>query len=158
MWSKVRDKIVGDGKPLVSGHIAYRAVLKRDEVPEDLWQPDVILWAGPRTHFVHYPLRRGELYNLVAVFHSKRYVEGWNAEADAGELWAHFNGQRPEVHAHARAHRDLAHVGAVRPRAGEGVVARAASRCWATPPIRCCNISRRAPAWRPRTRSRSPTR
>src|SRR5712692_7173095 len=97
MWSKVRDKIVGDGKPLVSGHIAYRAVLKRDEVPKDLWSPDVILWAGPRTHLVTYPLRRGEIYNLVAVFHSKRYVEGWNAEADAGELWAHFNGQRPEV-------------------------------------------------------------
>jgi 2-polyprenyl-6-methoxyphenol hydroxylase-like FAD-dependent oxidoreductase len=97
MWSKVREKIVGDGKPLVSGHIAYRAVLKRDEVPKDLWRPDMILWAGPRTHLVHYPLRRGELYNLVAVFHSKRYVEGWNAEADAAELWAHFNGQRPEV-------------------------------------------------------------
>src|SRR5260370_22709173 len=30
MWSKVRDKIVGDGKPLVSGHIAYRAVLTRE--------------------------------------------------------------------------------------------------------------------------------
>jgi salicylate hydroxylase len=81
----------------VSGHIAYRAVLKRDEVPADLWQPDVVLWAGPRTHLVHYPLRRGELYNLVAVFHSDRYVEGWNAEADADLLWAHFKGQRPEV-------------------------------------------------------------
>jgi salicylate hydroxylase len=57
----------------------------------------VVLWAGPRTHFVHYPLRRGELYNLVAVFHSDRYVEGWNAEANADELWAHFKGQRPEV-------------------------------------------------------------
>jgi 3-hydroxybenzoate 6-monooxygenase len=97
MWSKVRDKIVGDGKPLVSGHIAYRAVLRREEVPDDLWSPDVILWAGPRTHLVHYPLRRAEIYNLVAVFHSKRYVEGWNAEADAGELWTHFEGQRPEV-------------------------------------------------------------
>ncbi len=27
-----------------------------------------------------YPLRRGELYNLVAVFHSDHYVEGWNTE------------------------------------------------------------------------------
>ena len=97
MWSKIREKIVGDGKPLVSGHIAYRAVLKREEVPADLWSPDVILWAGPRTHLVHYPLRRGEIYILVAVFHSERYVEGWNAEADAGDLWAHFNGQRLEV-------------------------------------------------------------
>ena len=97
MWSRVREKIVGDGAPRVSGHIAYRAVLKRSEVPDDLWQPDIVLWAGPRTHFVHYPLRRGELYNLVAVFHSDRYVEGWNAEADASELWTHFKGQRPEV-------------------------------------------------------------
>jgi len=31
------------------------------------------------------------------VFHSDRYVEGWNAEADADELWARFAGQRPEV-------------------------------------------------------------
>ena len=97
MWSKVRSKIVGDGGPTVSGHIAYRAVLKRDEVPADLWSPDVVLWAGPRTHLVHYPLRRGEIFNLVAVFHSKRYVEGWNAEADAADLWEHFKGQRPEV-------------------------------------------------------------
>jgi 3-hydroxybenzoate 6-monooxygenase len=97
MWSKTRDKIVGDGKPRVSGHIAYRAVLKKDDVPADLWRPDVILWAGPRTHFVHYPLRRGELYNLVAVFHSDRYEEGWDAKADADVLWQHFKGQRPEV-------------------------------------------------------------
>ena len=66
----------------MSGHIAYRAVLKREDVPDDLWRPDVVLWAGPRTHFVHYPLRRGELYNLVAVFHSDHYEEGWNAEGE----------------------------------------------------------------------------
>src|SRR5690606_30428343 len=82
LWSKVRGKIVGDGKPRVSGHIAYRAVLRRDEVPDDLWQPDMVLYAGPRTHFVQYPLRRGQLYNLVAVFHSDQYVEGWNTEGD----------------------------------------------------------------------------
>jgi 3-hydroxybenzoate 6-monooxygenase len=97
MWSKTREKIIGDGAPRVSGHIAYRAVLKRAEVPDDLWRPDVVLWAGPRTHFVHYPLRRGELYNLVAVFHSDRYEEGWNTEVDPSELWKHFSGQRPDV-------------------------------------------------------------
>jgi len=97
MWSKVREKVVGDGAPRVSGHIAYRAVLKREEVPDDLWSPDVVLWAGPKSHFVHYPLRRGALYNLVAVFHSDRYVEGWNAEGAKDELFARFTGQRPEV-------------------------------------------------------------
>jgi salicylate hydroxylase len=97
LWSTIREQIVGDGAPRVSGHIAYRAVLRRDEVPDDLWQKDVVLWAGPRTHFVHYPLRRGELYNLVAVFHSDRYVEGWNTEGDPSLLREHFQGQRPEV-------------------------------------------------------------
>src|SRR5579862_3941144 len=97
MWSKTRERIVGDGAPRVSGHIAYRGVLKRSEVPDDLWRPDVVLWAGPKTHFVHYPLRRGTLYNLVAVFHSDRYVEGWDAEGAKDELFARFAGQRPEV-------------------------------------------------------------
>ncbi len=97
MWSNIREKIVGDGKPRVSGHIAYRAVLRKDQVPEDLWRPDVVLWAGPRTHFVHYPLRRGELYNLVAVFHSDHYEEGWDAEGSKELLWKHFQGQVPDV-------------------------------------------------------------
>lgn len=97
MWSTIRERIVGDGKPRVSGHIAYRAVLRRDQVPDDLWRPEVVLWAGPRTHFVHYPLRRGELFNLVAVFHSDHYEEGWNAEGSKDLLWQHFKGQVPQV-------------------------------------------------------------
>ena len=97
MWSAIRERIVGDGKPRVSGHIAYRGVLKREEVPDDLWRPDVVLWAGPRTHFVHYPLRRGELYNLVAVFHSDHYEEGWNAEGAKDVMWQHFKMQVPQV-------------------------------------------------------------
>jgi 2-polyprenyl-6-methoxyphenol hydroxylase-like FAD-dependent oxidoreductase len=54
MWSQIRERLVGDGKPRVSGHIAYRSVLKREDVPQDLWRPHVILCAGPRTHLVHY--------------------------------------------------------------------------------------------------------
>lgn len=97
MWSKTRERIVNDGKPRVSGHIAYRAVLKKDQVPADLWRPEVVLWAGPRTHFVHYPLRRGELFNLVAVFHSDHYEEGWDAEGSKELLWSHFKMQVPQV-------------------------------------------------------------
>ncbi len=97
LWSQVRGRLLGDGPPIISGHIAYRAVLAREDVPDDLWLPDVVLWAGPRTHLVHYPLRRGALFNLVAVFHSDKYVEGWNTEGDRDELMARFAGQRPEV-------------------------------------------------------------
>jgi len=97
LWSKVRAQLLGDGKPRVSGHIAYRAVLPRAAVPDDLWQNNVVLWAGPKTHLVHYPLRRGELYNLVAVFHSDRYEEGWDVYGDTAELERKFENERPEV-------------------------------------------------------------
>jgi salicylate hydroxylase len=90
LWSKVREQIVGDGKPRVSGHIAYRAVLPMNQVPAHLVSPDVTLWGGEKTHLVHYPLRRGELFNLVAVFHSDRYEEGWNTFGDPDELHARF--------------------------------------------------------------------
>lgn len=90
LWSKVRERIVGDGKPRVSGHIAYRAVLPTSQVPPHLRFNDMTLWAGPKLHLVQYPLRRGELYNLVAVFHSDRYEEGWDTYGDPEELHRRF--------------------------------------------------------------------
>ena len=97
LWSKVREAIVGDGKPRVSGHIAYRAVLRREDVPAHLWSDDVLLWGGEKTHLVHYPLRRGELFNLVAVFHSNKYDEGWNTFGDCAELTGRFSEACPQV-------------------------------------------------------------
>jgi len=97
MWSRIREAVVGDGKPRVSGHIAYRAVLKREDVPAHLWSDDVLLWGGEKTHLVHYPLRRGELFNLVAVFHSNKYDEGWNTFGDTAELNERFAGACPQV-------------------------------------------------------------
>src|SRR5438093_2670680 len=97
MWSRIREVVVGDGKPRVSGHIAYRAVLKREDVPAHLWSDDVLLWGGEKTHLVHYPLRRGELFNLVAVFHSNKYDEGWNTFGDTAELNERFAQACPQV-------------------------------------------------------------
>ncbi|MES2413662.1 MAG: 3-hydroxybenzoate 6-monooxygenase [Pseudomonadota bacterium] len=97
MWSKIREAVVGDGKPRVSGHIAYRAVLKREDVPKHLWSDDVTLWGGEKTHLVHYPLRRGELFNMVCVFHSSKYDEGWNTFGDTTELNERFADACPQV-------------------------------------------------------------
>jgi salicylate hydroxylase len=97
LWSRIREAIVGDGKPRVSGHIAYRAVLKREDVPAHLWSDEVTLWGGEKTHLVHYPLRRGELFNLVAVFHSNKYDEGWNTFGDTAELDERFAQAVPQV-------------------------------------------------------------
>jgi 2-polyprenyl-6-methoxyphenol hydroxylase-like FAD-dependent oxidoreductase len=90
LWSTIREIVVGDGKPKPAGHIAYRAVLPTSEVPEQYRWRDMTLWAGEKAHFVLYPLRTGELYNLVAVFHSNRYEEGWDSYGDPAELHERF--------------------------------------------------------------------
>jgi 3-hydroxybenzoate 6-monooxygenase len=97
LWSSIRQTIVGDGKPRVSGHIAYRAVLKKEDVPPELWSDEVQLWGGEKTHLVTYPLRRGELFNLVAVFHSNKYDEGWDTFGDNSELTDRFAEAHPTV-------------------------------------------------------------
>lgn len=92
LWSRTRQLIVGDGPPLVSGHIAYRAVLPAADIPEAYRRNAMILWAGPKNHLVQYPLRGGEAFNLVAVFHSDKYVEGWDTTGDVEELYKRFGG------------------------------------------------------------------
>ena len=90
LWSTIRQMVVGDGKPNVAGHITYRAVLPTSEMPEQWRWRDMVLWAGEKVHLVHYPLRTGELFNLVAVFHSNRYEEGWDSYGDPAELHERF--------------------------------------------------------------------
>lgn len=97
LWSAVRAQLVGDGEPRVAGHIAYRAVLPIDRVPSRAAQHRVTLWAGPKTHLVTYPLRRGEIFNIVAVFHSDRYEQGWDVYGDPEELNERFAGQHDDV-------------------------------------------------------------
>ena len=90
LWSTIREIVVGDGKPKPAGHITYRAVLPMPEIPEQYRWRNMTFWAGEKVHFVLYPLRTGELYNLVAVFHSNRYEEGWDSYGDPAELHERF--------------------------------------------------------------------
>ena len=97
--STVRDRIVGDGKPRFSGHVAYRAVMPTTEVPDANRRNAMTIWAGPKTHLVHYPLRRDELFNLVAVFDSDRHEDGADALGDPKLLHERFAQTRPDVRA-----------------------------------------------------------
>ena len=65
-------------------------MLPTAEWPEEYRLPKMIVWGGEKTHLVHYPLRRGELFNLVVVFHSDRYEEGWDTYGDPAELHERF--------------------------------------------------------------------
>ena len=99
LWSRVRGELLNDGPPRVSGHIAYRAVLPIDDVPSEWRPPSIVLWGGAKHHFVHYPLHRGDIVNLVAVFHGNRYEEGWDTYGDPSELTRFFAHAHPQVKA-----------------------------------------------------------
>lgn len=89
--SVVRDVVVDD--PVrVSGHVVYRSVIPAAEMPEELSWNAPVLWAAPNCHLVHYPLRNGDLYNLVVTFHS-REKEIWGVrDGSKEEVLSYFNG------------------------------------------------------------------
>ncbi|MGY6271832.1 3-hydroxybenzoate 6-monooxygenase [Achromobacter denitrificans] len=94
--SVIRENLIGDS-PRVTGHVVYRAVVDRENMPEDLRINAPVLWAGPRCHLVHYPLRAGEQYNLVVTFHS-REQEVWGVrDGSKEEVLSYFQGihERP---------------------------------------------------------------
>jgi len=76
--SKVRAQVVGDAQPRVSGHTTFRSVIPTEQMPDDLRWNAATLWAGPKCHIVHYPLKGGKVFNLVVTCHNDA------AEAVAG--------------------------------------------------------------------------
>lgn len=89
LWSTVRGTIVQD-EPICMGYVAYRGTLPIEQMSQHAGLDNVVMWVGPEMHFVQYPIRRGEIYNQVAVFRSKRYVPGSNEWGLVEELDAHY--------------------------------------------------------------------
>ena len=94
--SVVRAQYVND-PPQVTGHVVYRAVVDEADFPDNLKWNAASLWAGPKCHLVHYPLRGGEQYNVVVTFHS-RQPEIWGvAEGSKEEVESYFQGICPKA-------------------------------------------------------------
>jgi 2-polyprenyl-6-methoxyphenol hydroxylase-like FAD-dependent oxidoreductase len=68
--SNIRQQLVGDGAARVSGHTTYRSVIPTEQMPQDLRWNAATLWAGPKCHIVHYPLKGWKLFNLVVTYHN----------------------------------------------------------------------------------------
>ena len=68
--SNIRQQLVGDGAARVSGHTTYRSVIPTEQMPQDLRWNSATLWAGPKCHIVHYPLKGWKLFNLVVTYHN----------------------------------------------------------------------------------------
>ena len=70
LWSNIRKQMLNDGAPRVSGHTTYRSVIPTEQMPQDLRWNAATLWAGPKCHIVHYPLKGWKMFNLVVTYHN----------------------------------------------------------------------------------------
>lgn len=76
LHSVARELLVED-EPVNSAYVAYRAAVPFETVAgNDVHGKDVVVYVGPRCHFVQYPLRGGEMFNQVAVFESPKALAG----------------------------------------------------------------------------------
>ena len=88
LWSRTRRQLLGDVPPRTTGHLAYRALVPQAALPKALRTQQVTAWLGPRLHVVQYPVRRGELQNLVAIIEgpAPADLQGWDHAANAADL------------------------------------------------------------------------
>jgi 3-hydroxybenzoate 6-monooxygenase len=81
---------LSNDEPVCDGRVAYRGTIPVAQLSTHAGLDNVLMWVGPQLHFVQYPLRRGELYNQVAVFKSPRYAPGVETWGTVEELDAHY--------------------------------------------------------------------
>ncbi|MGW1060382.1 FAD-dependent oxidoreductase [Micromonospora rubida] len=72
----VARKLLVDDQPVSSAYVAYRGTVPIAEAGRPVDLSEVVLYVGPRCHFVHYGLRGGDLLNQVAVFESPKALAG----------------------------------------------------------------------------------
>jgi salicylate hydroxylase len=94
--SAVRQQYVGD-PARVTGHVVYRAVVDKNEFPDELKWNAASIWVGPNCHLVHYPLRGGEQYNVVVTFHSRQQEQWGVTEGSKEEVQSYFQGILPKA-------------------------------------------------------------
>ena len=76
LYSTARS-LFSDDEPVSSAYVAYRGAIPIDMVePLNVDLDAVVLYIGPKCHFVQYPLRKGEMFNQVAVFESPKALRG----------------------------------------------------------------------------------
>jgi salicylate hydroxylase len=63
-------------------------MVRQADLPEALRSPNITVWMGPRLHVVQYPVRCGELMNLVVVVNgpAPRDLDSWDHAANAADL------------------------------------------------------------------------
>jgi salicylate hydroxylase len=89
VWSSLRQTIPGHAEARFTGRTAYRATLPTGGL-DWRFMYGTGLWLGPNAHLVHYPMRGGKEFNLVAIVDNSWQEETWAVPATGKEVAKHF--------------------------------------------------------------------
>jgi salicylate hydroxylase len=102
--SRVRFATFGADKPEFTGIVAWRVLVPRERVPDGIRLKVGTNWVGPGGHVVHYPVRGGQLLNLVGLLERDDWrVESWTVQGSKDEFINDFKGWHPDIHETIRA-------------------------------------------------------
>jgi salicylate hydroxylase len=96
--SAVRDAVYGSAPASYTGQVAFRALISCENELEYFSKQGASMYIGPDRMFLHYPLRKNTLMNVVAISRQPRWEqEGWAISAKAGELLELYQDFHPLV-------------------------------------------------------------
>ena len=99
LGSCIRASLLNEGPPRLIGYVAHRTIVPMERVPHGVLRDEVVLWGGPGYHIVHYPLRHGAEFNIVAVFRTSTYAEKGDARGHREELERTYRDAHPAMKA-----------------------------------------------------------
>ncbi len=95
--SALRPHVFPPSTPVFHGTLSYRGLVHRTRLPDwpmDRWE----MWAGPKKHFLVFPVRHGEMVNYVGFVPAGEEVkESWTAPGDPDVLRREFHGWDPRI-------------------------------------------------------------
>lgn len=96
--SVIRKQMYGPSKPKFTGCIAWRGIVPSENLPPECRTPFTQNWMGVNGHFVCYPIRRGEMINIVGhIERSDWQVESWIEKGTHEEIASDFLGWHETV-------------------------------------------------------------
>lgn len=99
LGSVIRSSLHHEGAPRLIGYVAHRTIVPMERVPVGVLRQEVVLWGGPGYHIVHYPLRHGTPFNVVAVFRTSTHAEKCDLHGHRVEVEATYRHAHPAMKA-----------------------------------------------------------
>jgi salicylate hydroxylase len=96
--STVREKVHGSEPAAYTGQVSFRALVSAAIIPDRLSKLPRCMHIGPGRTFVHYPLRKGSIMNIVGNACQTRWEdEGWTIPAEVSDLLELYSDFHPDV-------------------------------------------------------------